>query len=107
MKSIHAKRFLNSKWKFSCHPYWPKKVDLEKEFVYLCEDEFHAERGSFILDLGWYPDGNRNGSYCLRLIDTDDGGWERPMALIRTRDIGVLTKFRDLMIKVANKAANK
>ncbi|SDH40512.1 hypothetical protein [Desulfosporosinus hippei] len=39
---------------------------------------------NLILDLGWYPDGDRNGAYELCLVK--DYKWEKPLEVFESRD---------------------
>ncbi|MCM1024348.1 MAG: hypothetical protein NC395_09875 [Prevotella sp.] len=44
----------------------------------LNEDIIQAEYGSYLVDIGWYPEADPRGKLCLQLIENYD--WQRPLA---------------------------
>ncbi len=60
------------------------KTDDQSDALYcLTEDllQLHSEiiddKTSVIIDLGWYPDGDKNGCYKLLFIENEN--WEKPL----------------------------
>ncbi|MFD4337157.1 hypothetical protein ACFWPP_08130 [Streptomyces anulatus] len=62
--------------------------------------------GGYIIDLGWYPHGDSNGSYVLSLIH---GGWDNLVVEFKNRNChAVAIAIRDItrMIDLGKSAAN-
>lgn len=56
----------------------------------LNEDLLQAKLGSYLADIGWYPEADPNGKLRLRLIEDFD--WQRPLAEYDDRDFDGLEK---------------
>ncbi|CDH97311.1 hypothetical protein BAPNAU_3531 [Bacillus velezensis NAU-B3] len=48
-----------------------------------------------LLDVGWYPEGDPNGSYGIELIKNED--WENPLEDIMCTELKELLKQLDLI----------
>lgn len=59
----------------------------DEEFSYeLCEDLLQLENDDLLIDLGWYPHGDLNGSYKMYFVDTkNDAPFERPLEVFSSR----------------------
>jgi hypothetical protein len=49
------------------------------------------EHKNILLDLGWYPEMNPNGNYCMKLIQ--DNNWEEPLMNINNKDKNKIIKI--------------
>lgn len=56
----------------------------------LNEDLLQAKNGSYLVDIGWYPEADPKGKLRLRLIEDFD--WQRPLAEYGDRDFDELEK---------------
>ena len=58
-----------------------------REYSYeLCEDLLQLEHEYLMIDLGWYPHGDINGSYKLYLVDTSKTApFEHPLEVFGSR----------------------
>lgn len=56
----------------------------------LNENLIQAKLGSYLVDIGWYPEADPNGKLRLRLIEDFD--WQRPLAEYDDRDFDELEK---------------
>lgn len=59
----------------------------EQEFS-LREDLLQVEYGSYLLDVGWLPDGNPKGRFVVRLIHNYD--WESPVQKVEAKNLTIL-----------------
>lgn len=76
--------------------YDPQKDD--KEYTYeLCEDLLQIENKNLLIDLGWYPEFDINGSYILRLINTlNENAFDCPLIEFKTKSkIEILSKIEN------------
>ena len=65
--------------------YDPDK-DGGEYFYELCEDLLQLENKNLLIDLGWYPYGDINGSYTLYLVDTtNERPFEYPLELFSSK----------------------
>ena len=65
--------------------YDPERDD-EKYCSELCEDLLQLKNRNLLIDLGWYPHGDINGSYKLYLVDiTKDFPFETPLELFSSK----------------------
>jgi hypothetical protein len=57
------------------------------------EDLFQIknEHKNILLDLGWYPEMNPNGNYCIKLIQGNN--WEEPLVNINNKDKNEIIKI--------------
>lgn len=64
---------------YNIDPTWDIKIincdGVNIYDLYFTEDLFHAQQSNlgFAVDLGWYPDGDKNGKYRLLLIKVENG----------------------------------
>ena len=79
-------------WKVEYNSFTDYDIELHNRnemFSYLVEDllqlSFHKEVSSvsLIIDLGWYPSGDTNGSYKLYLVK--DSNWSAPLEIFETK----------------------
>ncbi len=79
-------------WKVEYNSFTDYDIELHNRnemFSYLVEDllqlSFHKEDGSdsLIIDLGWYPSGDANGSYKLLMVKGSD--WSAPLETFETK----------------------
>lgn len=66
------------------------EYDLDKdgaEYSYeLCEDLLQLENQNLLIDLGWYPQGDIEGSYQLYLIDkTNNFSFDSPLKVFKSK----------------------
>ena len=59
----------------------------------LTEDIWQAECGAYCIDLGWYPDCDPKGHFCVRLVK--DHNWLKPVKEVRTKSYAVARAFID------------
>jgi hypothetical protein len=53
--------------------------------------QIRNEHKNIILDLGWYPEMNPNGNYCIKLIK--DNNWEKPLITINNKSKDEIVKI--------------
>lgn len=65
--------------------YDPEKDSSEYSYE-LCEDLLQLENQNLLIDLGWYPEGDIEGSYKLYLVDTTkDYPFNSPLELFKSK----------------------
>lgn len=64
-------------------------------FASLDEDLWMAESpgGRFLLDVGWYPEGDASGAFTCVLVE--GGDWEQPTSRLRTRELPAVRAWVD------------
>ncbi len=66
---------------YECNP-----EDCEEFWSYFNEDllQLKHREHDLLIDLGWYPDGDRDGAYILNIVQY--GNWRKPLEVVRSRD---------------------
>lgn len=83
-----------------------KELTLKEQLSKLKEDILQVEyENEIILDLGWYPEFNLNGSFFLKIIKSNN--WENPIFNEEIKEIKKLEleliKAVELIVKMQNK----
>lgn len=79
---------ISSGWKVVYNTFSEYEPDKDSEdYSYeLSEDLLQLENQNLCLDLGWYPEGDINGSYKLCLVDTNvDLPFETPLVCFNSK----------------------
>jgi hypothetical protein len=73
----------------------PLKINNSTDILWniFTEDllQIKNEHKNIILDLGWYPEMNQNGNYCIKLIK--DYNWEKPLININNNSKYIIVKI--------------
>jgi len=71
----------------------PAEVPPDKRWLCLTEDIWQAKssNGRFCVDLGWYPQGDLNGSFTGSLIEEDN--WESPVEQFSAKDYRIMINW--------------
>lgn len=65
--------------------YDPER-DGEDGCLELCEDLLQLEHDKLLIDLGWYPHGDLNGSYKMYMVDkTRERPFEQPLEVFSSK----------------------
>lgn len=95
------KLHIHSGWivKYNYFSEYDPKTDGSRHIEELCEDLLQLENNNLLIDLGWYPEFDINGSYTLLLIDTlNDNAFDFPLMQFKTKDKNeILSKIENWM----------
>lgn len=81
-----------------------KNIDLSNQIDLLKEDMLQVEHSeSYLLDVGWYPSFDINGSFQIRAIKDYD--WGTPLYISKADTIQMLIKEITLAQNVINKVS--
>ena len=70
-------------------------LNLTQDIMYIQRKRKKVTLG---IDLGWYPETEPTGQYCIKVIKNDD--WEKPIEIYENRDIDdIINKIEMLLIK--------
>ena len=73
---------ISTGWKVAYNMFWEYDPDTDgTDYAHeLCEDLLQLSNNNLLLDLGWYPHGDIEGSYKLYLVDvTKESPFESPL----------------------------
>ena len=92
--------FLNGKVSFNDFNL-DQNIPLELQIGHLKEDLFQVDySGEFLIDVGWYPEFDKNGSFVICVIK--DFNWSEPILKKSCRDIKLLKQFMQESVNLIN-----
>lgn len=69
----------------------------------LTQNLLQIKSKSYLIDLGWYPDSEIDGEYCLKLLPSNKKGdvdWDKPIYEVKTRSLDKVLFSIDIITSI-------
>ena len=71
---------------------------FSEDILYIEKEKTVLNKEKLALDLGWYPEADPNGEFCLYVIKDDN--WTEPKEAFRSRSVSeIADKIEELLMK--------
>lgn len=61
------------------------------------------DKKNLLIDLGWLPESDPEGSFCLTLLRADDEQWENPLTEFSSRDKDIIVEKLNEVMRAVSK----